>query len=90
MRNTNIEHSKLIAFVPPMMASVGPGLMDQLLAAGIQASQYVFDPITWFWIWVWIVQLLAMLFKFLGTIPSMINSMIAYVPDLVNTLTAIC
>ena len=91
MKNTTIQNTRLIAFVPPMMASVsGPGLMDQLLQAGIAASQYVFDPATWFFIWMWLMMLLSMLFKYLSLIPSVINNVIAYVPDLVNTLTAIC
>jgi hypothetical protein len=90
MKNTNIQNSRLIAFIPPMMASAGPGLMDQLLQAGIAASQYVFDPATWFFIWMWLMMLLGMLFKYLSLIPSVINNVIAYVPDLVNTLTAIC
>jgi hypothetical protein len=90
MKNTNIQNTRLIAFVPPMMASMGPGLMDQLLQAGIAAAQHVLDPFTWFMIWMWIMMLMGMLFKYLSLIPSVINNVIAYVPDLVNTLTAIC
>lgn len=84
MKTTNI------VFIPPMMASIGTGLMDQLLQAGIVATQYVLDPFTWFAIWMWIMMLLGMLFKYLSLIPSAITSFIAYVPELTNTLISMC
>jgi hypothetical protein len=55
-----------IAFVPGILASIGPGLMDQLLAAGIAAGQQALDPATWFFIWMWLMMLLGMLFKYLS------------------------
>jgi hypothetical protein len=77
-----------MAFVPVMMASTGPGLMDQLLQGGIEAMQYnILDPFTWFMIWMWIVMVLSMLFKYLGMIPSVIASYVSYVPDI---LVSIC
>jgi hypothetical protein len=52
-----------IAYVTPIIASIGPTLMDQLLTAGLQT---LIDPASWFFIWMWIMLLMSMLFKFLS------------------------
>lgn len=80
-----------MAFVPAIIASIGAdGITRKMIEEGLNAAQYVFDPLTWFAIWMWLMMLMGMLFKYLSLIPSVVNNVIAYVPDLVNTLTAIC